>query len=132
MDRVSKEVRSKIMSRIKGRDTKPELKLRELVSGAGYRYRKNYRIGNKTVDLAFHGDEVAVMIDGCFWHGCPSCYKEPKSNKAYWKKKISANRLRDELTNTQLRQAGWKIVRIWEHEINKKPKLALRKVVIKL
>ncbi len=131
MDKVSKEIRSKIMSRIRGKDTKPELKFRELIFNAGYRYRKNYRIGKKTIDLAFLDAKVAVMIDGCFWHGCQACYREPKSNRAYWRKKIAANKSRDRSTNIQLRSAGWKVIRIWEHEIKVKPTLALRKVIDK-
>lgn len=132
MDRVSKDVRSQIMSSIRGKDTRPEIILRQLVLSAGYRYRKNYRIGNKTIDLAFTKKRIAVMVDGCFWHGCPYCYRKPKSNKIYWNEKLRANKLRDKRANLEIRGAGWTVMRIWEHEINRNPQVAVRRLISKL
>lgn len=117
VDSFSKKVRSRIMSKIRGKDTGPELKLRKLLFSRGYRYRKNYRIGRKTIDIAFITKKIAVLIDGCFWHGCPKCYKKPKSNVTYWDQKINSNIRRDKITNLNLKTDGWRVIRIWEHSI---------------
>lgn len=116
-DRFSKSVRSRIMASVKGKDTKPEIKLRKILFSKSLRYRKNYRIGSKIADIAFTRNKVAVFVDGCFWHGCPTCYVEPKSNKGYWIPKIRNNKIRDRKGTTELKGLGWKVVRVWEHEI---------------
>jgi DNA mismatch endonuclease Vsr len=77
--------RSEIMSRIKGRDTSPELILRRLLFGNGWRYRVNFRTLAGKVDIAFPGMKVAVQIDGCFWHGCPWHGVMPRNNRSFWK-----------------------------------------------
>lgn len=103
----------------KGRDTKPELKLRSALHARGYRFRVNYRpvAGlRRTADIAFTRWKLAVFVDGCFWHGCPQHGTWPKSNEAFWKQKIEGNRLRDSDTTRRLADAGWTSVRLWEHE----------------
>jgi DNA mismatch endonuclease (patch repair protein) len=114
-DKFSKEVRSRIMSRIRGKHTKPELKLRRALWARGHRYRLHY--GRQGIDIALVGKKVAIFVDGCFWHGCPKHYRPPKSNKAYWGPKIETNRRTDRRKNRELRKRGWRVVRIWEHEL---------------
>ncbi|MBK7672632.1 MAG: DNA mismatch endonuclease Vsr [bacterium] len=68
-------------------------------------------------DFAFRRLKVAVFVDGCFWHGCPKCYKAPRHNTEFWVNKLSANRRRDQRVARQLRSRGWVVVRIWEHSL---------------
>jgi len=118
-DVFSKKVRSRIMSSIRGKDTKPELMLRKALSARGLRYRLHYTVGNKRIDIAMPGKKVAIYIDGCFWHGCPKHVSLPKSNKGYWLPKLRRNKERDKETNIFLRKNGWHVIRIWEHEVKK-------------
>ncbi len=128
VDKFSKEIRSRIMSHIRGRDTQPELSIRKALYAHGRRYRKNYRIGRKTIDIAFVGPKIAVFVDGCFWHGCPSHGNRPKSNLRYWNAKINANVARDRTTNSELRSEGWKVIRVWEHRIKNQPEVVISRI----
>ena len=127
-DVLTPEQRSYCMSRIRGRDTKPELLLRTALWAAGLRYRLANRLPGKP-DIVFPGRRVAVFVDGCFWHGCPEHYKRPFSNTEFWDAKISGNRERDNRRTKELRKAGWKVIRIWDHEIKKNPLRVVNKVV---
>ena len=102
------------------RDTKPELALRRAVFRLGFRYRCQARTvaGAVTVrpDLTFQRLKVAVFMDGCFWHGCPVHGTAPRTNSEYWAPKIQRNRARDEVVSAALRDAGWLVLRVWEHE----------------
>lgn len=71
-------------------------------------------------DFVFSKLKLAVFVDGCFWHGCPRHGTKPKHNAAFWRKKISANQVRDRLVNRTLRSLGWRVLRIWEHELTRK------------
>lgn len=85
----------------------------------GLRYRVDYPVLEKPrrrADLAFTRARVAVFVDGCFWHGCPDHGTWPKRNAEFWRHKIETNRRRDRDTNERLRQKGWTVIRIWEHE----------------
>lgn len=117
-DCYSKEIRSRVMSKIRSKNTKPEVQLRKFLWNQGYR---GYRIHNTNLpgkpDIAFKKKKIAIFIDGCFWHKCPICYVEPKSNSEYWLSKIKMNVLRDENNQDKLEAMGWKVIRIWEHEI---------------
>jgi DNA mismatch endonuclease (patch repair protein) len=101
------------------RDTQPELALRSLLHSRGLRYRVDFRpiagIRNKA-DIVFTRRRVAVFIDGCFWHGCPEHYFASKTNVDYWEPKIEQNRLRDNAVTSALEEAGWRVIRVWEHE----------------
>jgi DNA mismatch endonuclease (patch repair protein) len=101
------------------RDTQPELALRRFLHARGLRYRVDYRaipgLRNKA-DIVFTRRRVAVFIDGCFWHGCPEHYVASKTNVDYWEPKIAQNRLRDEAVTAALEEAGWRVIRVWEHE----------------
>ncbi len=103
----------------KGRDTKPELRIRSAVHALGMRYHVNARPLpqlRRTADLLFTKARIAVFVDGCFWHGCPEHHSVSKTNADYWAEKVRTNRLRDAATDQALREAGWSVVRIWEHE----------------
>jgi DNA mismatch endonuclease (patch repair protein) len=107
------------MKRTLRRDTGPELALRSLLHRQGFRFLVDTRplAGLRTrADLVFRRAKVAVFIDGCFWHGCPAHGSWPKHNARWWRVKILANKQRDDRATALLRQAGWKVVRIWEHE----------------
>ena len=100
-------------------DTKPELLIRASLHAQGYRFRKNFRIrvpGRIVhVDIAFPGRKLAVFVDGCFWHGCPTHRRTPSSNAGYWTPKLDGNIRRDELVTAALQAEGWNVLRIWEH-----------------
>ncbi|MCF7552405.1 very short patch repair endonuclease [Pseudonocardia sp. WMMC193] len=103
----------------KGRDTGPELALRSAVHALGLRYRVNARPlkgVRRTADLVFSRARVAVFLDGCFWHGCPEHHTVAKTNGEFWARKVSENRRRDRDTDAKLAAAGWRSVRVWEHE----------------
>jgi len=119
-DCFDREKRSDIMSQIRGKNTKPELKLRSELHKRGYRYSLNYKFKelNFRPDIVMVSRKVCIYVDGCFWHKCPKCYKEPKSNKKYWIPKIERNVERDRQQDKYLKKYGWKVIRIWEHEIN--------------
>jgi DNA mismatch endonuclease (patch repair protein) len=68
-------------------------------------------------DIVFPNKKLAVFIDGCFWHGCPKCYRRPHSRKIYWDSKVAKNRERDKLQRIQLKKQGWEMFQVWEHEI---------------
>ena len=101
------------------RETGPERELRTRLHGAGLRYRVHVRplVGlRREADVVFTRRRVAVFVDGCFWHGCPEHATSPKANAEWWARKLERNKERDEETNTLLAQAGWTVIRIWEHE----------------
>ncbi|WP_154675486.1 very short patch repair endonuclease [Parafrankia elaeagni] len=103
----------------KSRDTKPELALRSAVHSLGLRYRVGTRplpAVRRTGDLVFSRARVVVFLDGCFWHGCPQHHTVAKTNADFWAEKIRANRERDLHTNHLLEEAGWRVIRVWEHE----------------
>ena len=110
---------SRRMSTARRRDTAPEVALRRELHARGLRYRVAYPIPGqrrRTIDIAFTRAKVAVMVDGCFWHGCPDHGTKPRSNSGWWDTKLAANAARDADTNRVLTEMGWRVVRIWEHE----------------
>ncbi|MEV8240347.1 very short patch repair endonuclease [Microbacterium testaceum] len=103
----------------RGRDTGPELALRNALHGAGYRYRVDFPPGpdrRRRADIVFPRLRIAIFIDGCFWHSCPTHGTLPKTNADYWVPKLERNRLRDFETTRALEAEGWEVIRIWEHE----------------
>jgi DNA mismatch endonuclease, patch repair protein len=101
------------------RDTEPELAIRRRVHAAGLRYRvdaKPLPELNRRADLVFRPARIAVLIHGCFWHGCPVHYVEPRANRVFWSAKIERTRIRDLETSDRLIREGWEVVTIWEHE----------------
>lgn len=114
------EGRSRNMQAIRRADTKPEIRLRALLHGRGFRFRKDFRIDLAGVrvrpDIAFTRKRVAVFVDGCFWHLCPDHGRRPKVNDWYWGPKLSRTVERDRAADAALEGAGWSVVRVWEHE----------------
>lgn len=109
----------KSMQGNRSRDTKPELALRKALHALGLRYRVCARPlpqVARTVDVVFRPSRVAVEVRGCFWHGCPEHYRAPASNSGYWSAKVKRNVDRDLGTEELLREAGWELIAIWEHE----------------
>jgi DNA (cytosine-5)-methyltransferase 1 len=121
-DHVDALTRSAIMRAVKNRRVKStELSLRAKLAAAGIRGWCMYaRDLPGTPDFVFQATRIAIFVDGCFWHGCPRCYRRPHSHREYWDAKVIANRIRDRRTNRALRRLGWRVLRIWEHEL--KPK----------
>lgn len=102
------------------RDTGPEMAIRRELHRRGFRYRLHRRpipSLRRTADIVFGPTHVSVFVDGCFWHGCPEHgSRVPRTNDWYWPEKIERNRRRDLDTTAQLEEAGWAVVRVWEHE----------------
>lgn len=116
------------MSQIKSKNTQPEIAIRKLIWKKGYKYRIGHGLIGKP-DMVFPSYGVTVFIDGCFWHGCPKHCRIPSSNVKYWKQKISGNKQRDNRINRQLKKDGWKVIRVWEHEIKKNLEKAVQRVI---
>jgi DNA mismatch endonuclease (patch repair protein) len=118
-DVFTPEKRSEVMSRIRGRDTKPELALRSMLHRLGYRFTvhaPNNRLLPGKPDLVLPKLRTVIFVHGCFWHGHEHCphFRLPKSRRAWWKQKIHGNRERDLRNENTLREAGWHVVTIWE------------------
>lgn len=117
-DVFSRSKRSEVMARIRGRGNKSTeetfatILRKARISG----WRRHQRIPGRP-DFVFYKEKMAVFIDGCFWHGCPRCYQAPLQNGEFWHAKFLKNQSRDKQVNTELRSAGWKVVRIWEHQL---------------
>ena len=127
-DVFSKAKRSDVMSRIRShRNKDTELRLISVFRQfhvTGWRRRQKL-IGNP--DFVFRREKVALFVDGCFWHGCPRCYRAPTTNENYWSAKHLRNRLRDETVTRELRRRGWRVIRIWEHQL-RRPAVALKRI----
>ena len=111
--------KSQQMRNIRNRDTTPEMAVRRELHSRGLRYRVHMPmsgIAKTRPDIVFTRVKVAVFIDGCFWHCCPDHGTLPKTNPDWWRRKLTKNVTRDRSTEQALRKAGWKVIRIWEHE----------------
>ncbi|RLW64702.1 MAG: very short patch repair endonuclease [gamma proteobacterium symbiont of Stewartia floridana] len=119
VDTVTKDKRSEIMKRVPQKDTKPELIVRKLVHGLGYRYRLHKSGLPGKPDLVFSGRKKVIFVNGCFWHGHEGCKysRPPKSNKDYWLPKLKRNKERDAFINQKLYDLGWSVLTIWECEL---------------
>ncbi len=126
-DVFSKEKRSDIMSRVKGRgNVSTELRLIRIFREyklTGWR-RHVAVFGNP--DFVFPKSRVAIFVDGCFWHGCPIHGSLPETNRAFWKRKLEQNKARDRLVKRSLRANGWRVLRLWQHELLQKEKVVKR------
>lgn len=125
-DTVSAETRSRIMSKVRSKDTGPELAVRRILWRAGLRYRVHDRTLPGTPDVSNKRLRLAVFVDGCFWHGCPECYAEPKSNVDFWRAKVARNRKRREKVREDLKSLGFRVVEIWEHDATDEPGIVMR------
>jgi DNA mismatch endonuclease (patch repair protein) len=110
--------RSRLMGRVRHKDTAPELTLRRALFKAGLRYRikPTVRLPGRP-DILFEAARLVIFVDGCFWHGCPLHGTWPKVNSAFWREKILRNQERDRSVDTALASLGWKVRRVWEHEL---------------
>jgi DNA mismatch endonuclease (patch repair protein) len=120
-DVFTKAKRSEVMRRIRGRGSKAtEIALAKLfrrhkITG----WRRNQKVFGKP-DFVFPKLKLAVFVDGYFWHGCPKHATKPKNNRAFWRNKFARNNARDRIVNRTLRQLGWTVLRIWQHELSQK------------
>ncbi|MCW5964729.1 MAG: very short patch repair endonuclease [Bryobacterales bacterium] len=120
MDTISPATRSSVMAMVRSnRNKSTEWRLRASLVRAGIRgWNLNPTDVFGKPDFVFRSERLAVFVDGCFWHGCIACGgKTPRSNTVYWERKIERNRRRDRLVSVQLRRDGWRVIRIWEHEL---------------
>lgn len=118
-DIKTKESRSYNMSRIAGKDTKPEELVRKYLFSKGFRYRKNVRKLPGTPDLVLPKYRTVIFVNGCFWHGHEGCkyFVWPKNNAEFWRQKIKTNISRDQRKEAQLRDRGWNVLIVWECEL---------------
>ncbi len=122
MDTLTPARRSEIMSRVRGKDTKPEMVVRSLVHGMGYRYRLHRRDLPGCPDLTFTKPRKVIFVHGCYWHrhdGCPNA-RTPKSRLEFWVPKLEGNKVRDRANQFQLAEMGWRCLVIWECELRDK------------
>lgn len=134
-DVFSREKRSEVMSRIRGRgNASTELRLIALMREHGIKgWRRNWPLPGRP-DFVFPKRRVAVFVDGCFWHRCPKCYRAPATNAEFWEAKTLRNAARDREVARELRRRGWRVIRIREHELRRRtakpPSRALRRLLL--
>jgi len=128
-DIFSKKKRSEIMSNIRNKDSKMEIRLRKELWKEGYRYRKNVSGYFGKPDILLKRYKTVVFVDSCFWHGCKKHFKLPTSKVKFWKNKIEKNITRDKKVTRYYKNKGWKIVRVWEHELKKDLSKAMKKII---
>jgi DNA mismatch endonuclease (patch repair protein) len=120
MDILTPEQRSARMGRVRQTGTDIELRLRRALWAAGLRYRiKPANLLPGRPDILFPSARIAVFVDGCFWHGCPLHGTKPASNAMFWAEKIKRNQERDQQVDQKLSAAGWRVIRLWEHEVKR-------------
>jgi DNA mismatch endonuclease (patch repair protein) len=127
MDQFSKVERSAIMRQVKssGNKSTEERLISALRKNKIAGWRRNYRLSGKP-DLVFPQNRLVIFLDGCFWHGCPKCYRRPATNREYWDAKVDRNKRRDRAVSSDLRSKGWKVLRIWECDLKTLPKVLNR------
>ena len=111
------------MSKVSGKETKPEIVVRKYLFSKGFRYRKNDKRYSGKPDIVLPKYKTIILVHGCFWHGhsCPAG-KLPETNKNFWKEKINSNVERDKRNNTKLKKLGWNVILIWQCKINTQKK----------
>lgn len=121
-DTLTRQERSERMSRIRGKDSASEMRLRRLIHGMGYRYRLHVRTLPGTPDLVFPARKAVIFMHGCFWHRHQECRlaRMPKSRVAFWREKLEANKRRDEENINRLNELGWRVLVIWECQMKEK------------
>lgn len=127
-DKLNTQQRHHCMSRIRGKDTKPELLVRKGLHARGFRFRLQDRKLPGRPDIVLPKYGVAIMVNGCFWHGHKGCRyaTKPKSNVEFWETKIARNKHRDEVTAAHLEALGWTVIAVWECELRGKEKAEAR------
>ncbi len=107
---------SERMRKVVTKGTEPELRVRSIVRRLGIRYTTRTHVLPGKPDLLLPDHGIAVFVHGCFWHGCPRCFREPKHNKLWWREKIQRNRQRDRRKADHLRRLGYSVLSVWEHD----------------
>lgn len=127
-DVFTPQERSRVMARVKDRDTKPELKVRRLAHALGYRFRLHRKDLPGTPDLVFPGRGKVIFVHGCFWHGhdCARGSRKPKTRADYWAAKIARNRDRDAKAQAALKAQGWEVLTLWECQLKDAEALAAK------
>lgn len=131
MDKFSKKKRSEIMSLVKGKNTKPELLVRKICFGLGFRYRLHGSNLPGKPDLVFTKHKKVIFVHGCFWHGhtCRSGQNRPSQNSLYWKQKLDKNILRDKKNQKSLKSSSWRYLIVWQCEMKIKDRERLIKKI---
>ena len=121
-DTLTPQERSERMSRIRGKNSSSEMRLRRLIHGMGFRYRLHVKALPGTPDLVFPARKAVIFMHGCFWHRHQDCRlaRMPKSRVAYWREKLEANERRDEENMSRLNELGWRVLVIWECQMQEK------------
>jgi DNA mismatch endonuclease, patch repair protein len=121
VDIFSKQKRSEIMAKVKGKETKPEITLRKFLFSKGFRFRKNVRSLPGSPDIVLPKYRTIIFVHGCFWHGHTDCKfaTTPKTRQEYWVAKMQSNKERDQRKKSDLINLGWKVIVIWSCEIQK-------------
>jgi DNA mismatch endonuclease, patch repair protein len=119
MDTISRAMRSRVMAQVRSqRNRSTEWRLRASLIQSGIR---GWKLNPPDIlgkpDFAFLEERLLLFVDGCYWHGCPKCYRRPSSNTDYWDAKVARNRARDAKTVAQLKRQEWRLLRIWEHQL---------------
>jgi len=126
-DSVTTEKRSQIMAAVRSKGNKAtEMSLVKIFRRHGVKGWRRHLPMLGCPDFVFRQDRIAVFVDGCFWHGCPKHLRPPKGNRQYWRHKIERNRKRDLFVTRSLRRAGWRVLRVWEHELTNESRVFAR------
>ncbi|MGH8004995.1 MAG: very short patch repair endonuclease [Limisphaerales bacterium] len=130
MDTFDKITRLRIMAAVRSKGNKStESRFRAILAASGLRgWQMQVQSLPGRPDFTFKRKKIAIFVDGCFWHGCPKCYRRPKSKRSYWDAKVERNRLRDQKNRQSLRKMGWVTLRLWEHQVLKSPTSCLQKL----
>jgi len=116
-DIFSKKKRSEIMSKVRNKDSKIEVEFRKKLWAAGYRYRKNATNYFGKPDIVLPKYKTVIFIDSCFWHGCKKHGSIPTTRTKFWTEKIERNKARDKEVNKHYEKEGWRVIRVWEHDL---------------
>ena len=132
-DTVDSRTRSRVMASVKSRGNRStEWKLRAMLIRNGIKgWRVQVRDLPGQPDFVFDREHVVIFVDGCFWHGCPRCYRRPHSSRKYWDEKVRRNIARDRQVRAKLRREGWAVLRVWEHSLSE-PRKVVKRIKAKL
>lgn len=120
---------SKHMRGIRTKRTGVEQRARKVLRCEGLKFKGNVKSLPGSPDLVIPKLSLAIFVNGCFWHGCPRCYTAPKHNRAWWNRKISNNRRRDRRVTRQLRDQGFSVIHLWEHDSNNRMRVRVRTAI---